>query len=129
MNRGMSMTATETQRDITVSVPMAPSPALAPNRLGHEHWRKRQQAAQERREAAMWSCYQAQFVFSDRFSGTVAVHEHIVLPKGKRLKDEDSLATYAKPALDGICDAGIIASDGPKHVLRVTTSQAVGDDA
>lgn len=135
------MTATDTLRSVTITVPIAPSPALAPNRIGSRHWRYRQQAAKELREAARLACFSSEhrshnppgyatfIAWEAGWIEIVTVHEHIVWPKGARLKDRDSLATYCKPALDGIVDAGIIASDGPKHVVDVTTSQSKGDDA
>ena len=59
----------------------------------------------------------------------VTIHEHIVWPKGRRLVDPDSISGHCKAALDGIVDAGIIASDSAKHVVSVTASQEKGTDA
>jgi hypothetical protein len=124
----------ETVRQVVIVVPLAPPAALAPNRLGHEHWRNRQQAAKELRDIALGAaCFHPDwYPDADRrpvFHGTVTIHEHIVWPKGKRLKDPDSLLTYCKPALDGIVDAGIIAGDSAKHIAHISASQARGDDA
>jgi hypothetical protein len=122
--------ATETARHVVITVPMAPPVALAPNRRGHEHWRYRQQAAKELREAAKYAAFEDGFDLGDftRFAEPVVVHEHIVWPKGRRLVDPDSLPGYVKNALDGIVDAGIIAGDSARYVASVTSSQEKGDD-
>jgi hypothetical protein len=128
--------ATETARHVVITVPMAPPVALAPNRRGHEHWRYRQQAAKELREAAWLSARNIvvdNMILLDRplpwtSEGPVVVHEHIVWPKGRRLVDPDSLPGYVKNALDGIVDAGIIAGDSARYVASVTSSQEKGDD-
>jgi hypothetical protein len=118
----------ETVRQVVIVVPLAPPAALAPNRLGHEHWRNRQQAAKELRTAAYFEAgeYGSWMFYDDE---RVSIHEHIVWPKGKRLKDPDALLTYCKPALDGIVDAGIIAGDSAKHIAHISASQERGDDA
>ena len=124
-----------TARRVTVRIPMVPAPALSPNmrsrRGGHY---EREAATRELREAA-WAAVYTKDADGDclidwtRFKGPVQVHEHIIWPKSKGvLPDPDSIATYCKPALDGIVDAGLIAGDSHRHIASVTTSQEKGAD-
>jgi hypothetical protein len=121
-------------RQIVITVPMAPPAELSPNRRGSEHWRYRQRAAKELREAA-WSgaVYlkrDHEFTFVEPFGGwrIVSIHEHLIWPKGRRLVDPDSITGCCKAALDGIVDAGIIAGDSAQHIAQITASQEKGTD-
>jgi hypothetical protein len=123
-------TDTTTARSVTITIPMAPPAALAPNRRGSEHWRYRQQAALELRTAAYVSVVHDFQGLPETIASVVTVHEHIVWPKGRRLVDPDSITGYCKAALDGIVDAGIISGDGPQHIKApVLGTQEKGDDA
>ena len=124
------MSTTTEPRTVIVTVPMAPPAALSPNRRGSEHWRYRQQAALELRSASYVAVVHEYQGLPETIDQPVTIHEHIIWPKSKGvLPDPDALPTYCKAALDGIVDAGIIASDSAKHVVSVTASQEKGPDA
>ena len=126
------MSTTTEPRTVIVTVPMAPPTCLSANkrsRRGDRH------AIEDATRTLRWSAGWAAIYSvggkkddTERPQGPVTIHEHIVWPKGQRLFDPDGLASMCKAALDGIVDAGIIASDSAKHVLSVTASQSKGDD-
>jgi hypothetical protein len=120
---------------VTVRIPMSPAPALSPNNRSKRggSW-QREAATRELREAAMLvaSGHRAVRELEGWWlpDGIVHIHEHIIWPKSQRgdLPDPDGLATYCKPALDGIVDAGILTGDSAKHIASVTTSQEKGTE-
>ena len=119
-----------TARRVTVRIPMVPAPALSPNmrsRRGGHH--EREAATRDLREAAYFTCLRGNYTSDDPIPTPVTIHEHIIWPRSKGvLPDPDALASYAKPALDGIVDAGLIAGDSHRHIASVTTSQEKGTD-
>ena len=136
------MSTTTEPRTVTITVPMAPPAALSPNaRRRGNVWAQRE-ATETLRQAA-WAEAQnyrttpsialgpgLRKVFPMLPFDHVAIHEHVIWPKSRGvLPDPDALPTYCKAALDGIVDAGIIASDSAKHVVSVTASQEKGTDA
>ena len=94
-----------------VDLPDMP-PGHTPN--SRDHWAHRHRAVAEWRDAAAWTVRAAGVPAMDR----VAV-ELVVTPPDRRRRDADSAMWVLKAAIDGMCDAGVLADDDRTRVPHV----------
>ena len=109
-------------RKLTTVFPCLPPPELNPNNLRRNHWSKRSSVSKTSREYAKW---QSSADRNLQWSGYANPMEKVTINilfgiKGRREIDLDNLLSASKAWIDGIVDAGIMASDKRSCVRRIT---------
>jgi len=92
---------------------MLPPRELNPNY--HGHWRRKQKATQELRQAAKLCALQAcRFNPPEYIKAEVSVT--LIVPNRRYFRDPDNTLASLKPAIDGCVDAGVIIGDSDEYL-------------
>lgn len=102
----------------TVVIPGTPDACLSLN--GRAHWRVKNKHAKAYRQTAKYAAMAAR-AEQGPIRGAVMVHYVFAWEKGRKRMDFDNLVGLAKPALDGLVDAGIMGDD--RYVVGMTAEQ------
>lgn len=92
------------------------------NRERRMHRMERAAHAREWREAFGWLAIRNKVPAFER--AVVIVQPHLA---GGPMPDVDACHPAAKAAIDGLVDAGVLKSDGPRHVIEVRYMAALPD--
>jgi Holliday junction resolvase RusA-like endonuclease len=106
-----------------IGIDHLPDRNLNPNKLSHQHWIARSKASWIALSEAYYKAkelgigkpidqYEIEFTFSF---------------KDKRKHDLDNLQSAAKPWIDGLVKAGVLAGDDARHMRRVSSVPMFGD--
>ena len=99
------------KRQFVLEIPHLPARQLSPN--GRCHWRVKYQFVRYARDEAGWEGVAHWRRQPAMQYAKVSYHFHA---KRKNERDRDNLIASCKPYLDGLVDAGVMVSDGSKHL-------------
>lgn len=110
-------------RRLTIVVPGTPDKRLTPNAARRTDWHVKAEVSRELRHRAMIAALGARHTVGGGplFAGPVALTERIRWGRGERRTDVDAIPHMLKAAVDGLCDAQIVAGDG--QIVRLIVEQ------
>ncbi len=95
-------------RTFTLKLDHLPDPLLNPNKLRRLHWSVRSNASLIARQEAGWI---AKSQWRDEKAMWKVEVSYLFRVKDNRKHDIDNLLAASKPIIDGLIDAGVMASD------------------